>query len=420
VNWIKKENRAVCATGGNALRHNIRRDSVKGDVMFIKRLLAPVLILGVVGAVSWGIYKTGALSPEREPPHVVPTEKAHFGDIEQQVLVTGQVAPIDETEIRSEVSGLVTAVKVQPGNRVKKGDQLLQLDRRELDIEANEDGFNIAADELRVKQAKMELDRDRDLIGKGFIPQKEYDDADIAMMLAQNDLDVQRSKLDRVKQEIIKTDLRSPHDGVILKLDVREGEVIVGTNSTSSGTVLMRVANLDKLKVTTQLNEVDVVKIQVGQKVKLTFDAVPGRTLPGTVTYISPSAEDDYSSGGSSRGGSSSSRGGGSGSSVRGFETIVALDENDASIRPGITAHVAISLAKAQHAVVVPLTAVFSDDADSYSFVKKGDTFEKRSVKTGISDGMVLEIVSGLKDGDEVATERPTPLDPSAKKLPGA
>ena len=302
---------------------------------------------------------------------------------------------------------------------MKKGDQLLQLDRRELDIEATEDGFQISADELRVKQARMELDRDRDLIGKGFIPQKEYDDADIAMMLAQNDLDVQRSKLETVKQEIIKTDLRSPHDGVILKLDVREGEVIVGTNSTSSGTVLMRVANLDKLKVTTQLNEVDVVKVQMGQKVKLTFDAVPGRTLPGTVTYISPSAEDDDASQSSSRGGSYTGRGGG-GSSVRGFETIVALDETDASIRPGITAHVAISLAKAQHAVVVPLTAVFSDDADSYAFVKKGDTFEKRSVKTGISDGMVLEIVSGLADGDEVATERPVPVDPVAKKVPGA
>jgi HlyD family secretion protein len=387
--------------------------------MLIKRLIAPVVVLICIGGAGWGIYKSGALSPEREAPRVVPTAKAHVSDIEQQVLVTGQVAPVDQTEIRSEVSGLVTAVKVQPGDHVKKGDQLLQLDRRELDIEANEDGFQISADELRVKQARMELDRDRELIGKGFIPQKEYDDADIAMMLAQNDLDVQRSKLETVKQEIIKTDLRSPHDGVILKLDVREGEVIVVTNSTSSGTVLMRVANLDKLKVTTQLNEVDVVKVRMGQKVKLTFDAVPGRTLPGTVTYISPSAEDDENSQSASRGGSSGGRGGGSGG-VRGFETIVALDENDSSIRPGITAHVAISLAIAHKVVVVPLTAVFSDDTDTYSYVKKGDTFEKRSVKVGISDGMVLEITSGLADGDEVATERPVPLDPTVVKEPDA
>lgn len=378
-------------------------------------------MVAFLGALGWGIYKSGALSPERAAPHIVPTDKAHFGDIEQQVLVTGQVAPVDETEIRSEVSGLVTAVLVHPGDRVKKNDQLLQLDRRELDIEANEDNFQIAADDLRVKQARMELDRDRSLIAKGFIPQKEYDDADIAMMLAQNDLDVQRAKLDQVKQEIIKTDLRSPHDGVILKLDVREGEVIVGTNSTSSGTVLMRVANLDKLKVTTQLNEVDVVKVQMGQKVKLTFDAVPGRTLPGTVTYISPSAEDDQDSqgGSASRGGSYTGRGSGGGSAVRGFETEVALDETDAGIRPGITAHVAISLAKVQHTVVVPVTAIFSDDDDvPYAYVKKGDIFEKRTVKLGISDGMVLQITSGLADGDEVAIERPVPKDPNNKKPP--
>jgi HlyD family secretion protein len=388
--------------------------------MLMTRWIGPVILAVCVGGVGWGIFKSGALSPEREPPHVVPTVKAHFGDVEQVVLATGQVAPVDETEIRSEVSGLVTAVKVTPGEHVKKGDQLLQLDRRELDIEASEDDFQIAADQLRVKQARMELDRDKELIGKGFIPQKEYDDADIAMMLAQNDLDVQRSKLETVKQEIIKTDLRSPHDGVILKLDVREGEVIVGTNSTSSGTVLMRVANLDKLKVTTQLNEVDVGKVQVGQKVKLTFDAVQGRTLPGTVTYISPSAEGPDSGQSGSRGDSLDGGGGGSNSGgVRGFETIVALDQNDSSIRPGITAHVTISLAKASHAVVVPLTAVFSDDADSYAYVKKGDTFEKRTVKTGISDGMVLEITTGLGDGDEIATERPVPPDP-VKKPPGA
>jgi multidrug efflux pump subunit AcrA (membrane-fusion protein) len=384
--------------------------------MWLRRSVGPIVLALCAAGIGWVIYKSGVFSPEREPPRVVPTAKVSVGDVEQLVLVTGQVAPVDETEIRSEVSGLVTDVKVHPGDRVTKGDQLLQLDRRELDIQANEDGFQIAADQLRVKQARMELDRDRELIGKGFIPQKEYDDADIAMMLAQNDLDIQRSKLETVKQEIIKTDLRSPHDGVILRMDVREGEVIVGTNSTSSGTVLMRVANLDKLKVLTQLNEVDVVKVRIGQKVKLTFDAVPGRTLPGTVSYISPSAEgdDDGGQGGNragARGGNISNTG-----TIRGFETFVTLDQNDSSIRPGITAHVSISMARAEHAVVAPVTAIFSDENDSYAFVKKGDGFEKRSVKTGVTDGMVLQIVSGLSDGDEVAIERPTPPDAVAKK----
>ena len=316
---------------------------------------------------------------------------------------------------------LVTDVKVHPGEHVKKGDQLLQLDRRELDIEGNEDNFQISADELRVKQARMELDRDKELIGKGFIPQKEYDDADIAMMLAQNDLDVQRSKLETVKQEIIKTDLTSPHDGVILKLDVREGEVIVGTNSTSSGTVLMRVANLDKLKVTTQLNEVDVAKVQTGQKVKLTFDAVPGRTLPGTVTYISPSAEGSQSGQGGYRGESSDDSGGGWRAAVvcAGLKPSSRWIKTTSAIRPGITAHVNISLAKVNHVVVVPVTSIFSDDTDLYAYVKKGETYDKKTVKTGISDGMVVEVTSGLSDGDELATERPIPPDP-AKKDPDA
>ena len=133
----------------------------------------------------------------------------------------------------------------------------------------------------------MELDRDRDLIAKGFIPQKEYDDADIARKLAENDLEVQRAKLETLRQQIIKTDIRAPHAGVVLRLEAREGQVIVGAGSVSSGTVLMR-ADLSRLKVDTRLNEVDVVKVHLNDKVELTFDSVPDKTMTGTVTYYSP------------------------------------------------------------------------------------------------------------------------------------
>src|SRR5262249_13042624 len=149
---------------------------------------------------------------------------------EETILATGEVSPVDETEIRSEVSGQVTQVFVQPGDKVKKEARLVQLDRRELDSQVKEDQFQNAADGPRAKQAQMELDRDRELIGQGFIPQKEYDDANISLMLAQNDLEVQRAKLETLKQQIIKTDIRSPHGGIVLKLDAREGEVIVGAS----------------------------------------------------------------------------------------------------------------------------------------------------------------------------------------------
>lgn len=373
--------------------------------MGIKRILKYLVVLLLISGLGWLLWKAGAFAGDRPVPHVIPTAKASVKDLTETVLATGEVSPVDQTEIRSEVSAQVMQVQVKPGERVVKDQQLVQLDRRELESQVDEDNYQIAADELRAKQAQKELDRDRELIAKGFIPQKEYDDADIARLLAENDLEVSRAKLETLRQQIIKTDIRAPHAGVVLKLDAREGQVIIGAGSVSSGTVLMRIADLTRLKVDARLNEVDVVKVHLNDKVELTFDSVPDITATGTINYISPSADSGQGdSEGNSFGGSNR---GGSDTSSRGFETVVAMDQTDERIRPGITAHVKITMAKAPHAVTVPLIAVFTDEKKSVVYVKKGDSFDKKEVETGISDGMVVEIRKGISDGDEVATENP-------------
>ncbi len=394
-------------------------DTDMGKRAVLKRVAKWAAVLAVGGGVAWGVYRSGAVSAEHVAAVVTPTVKAKRADVEDTVLATGEVSPVDETQIRSEVSGQVTALQVQAGQRVAKDQPLLQLDRKELESEVHEDDYQIEADQLRAQQARKKLDRDKDLVGKGFIPQEEFDDADVALHLAENDLSVQRAKQETLRQKIVKTDLRAPHAGVVLKLDCRQGQVIIGADSVSSGTVLMRIADLTRLKVNTTLNEVDVAKVRVGAKVRLTFDAVPGRTIPGTITYISPSAESGGGGGGTGGGGDdeggSSRGGGGSGGGVRGFETVITLDEADDRVRPGVTAHVAVPVAKAVHVVTVPLTAVFTDADATVAFVKHGAAFDKRPVDVGLSDGNVVEVKKGVADGDEVATERPGP--PPAEKV---
>lgn len=378
--------------------------------MAFKQIISSLVLVALLSAAGYGIYRSGALSPEQPVVVPTPTAVAKIGDIKQEVLATGQVAPIDETEIRSEVSGQVTAVQVYPGQKVTKDQPLLQLNRGELESQANEDNYQIIADQLKVKQAQSQLGRDKQLIKKGFIPQKQYDDDDIALGLAQNDLQVQKATLETLHQQIIKTDIRAPHAGIVLQLAVLEGEVIVGTNSTSSGTVLMRIADLSKLKVDMRLNEVDVMRVDVNAPVKLTFDAVPGLTLRGTVTYISPSASSDSQSGGASSSAQSSSTDTG----VRGFQTTVALDKIDPRIRPGITAHVSIAMAHVNHVVIVPLTAVFNDvdeknkdDGKTFAYIKTAHGFVKRPVVTGLSDDSFVQIKKGVAAKDVVALERP-------------
>ena len=382
----------------------------------IIRVVKIVVALLVVCGGGWGLWKAGAFAVDRTPPHVILTGKAKLQDIEETVIATGDVSPVDQTEIRSEVSAQVMQVHVKPGERVVKDQALVQLDRRELDSQMNEEKYQIAADELRVDQARKEVARDRELIGKGFIPQKEYDDADVARALAENDLQVQLAKRETLQQQIIKTDIRAPHAGIVLKLEARQGQVIVGAGSVSSGTVLMMIADLSKLKVDTRLNEVDVVKVHVNDKVQLTFDSVRDKIAKGTVIYISPSADDGQSASQGSSGGNGSQGGGSGGTGTRGFQTIVTMDETDERIRPGITAHVKISMAKAAKVVSVPLTAVFTDEGTSVAFVKTGDKFDRRVVEPGISNGMRIEIRKGLADGDEVALENPVEKKPGEEK----
>jgi HlyD family secretion protein len=382
--------------------------------MIIRAVKILVFLLVVSGA-GWGLWKAGAFAAERTPPHVILTGKAKVQDIEETVIATGEVSPVDQTEIRSEVSAQVMQVHVKPGERVVKDQALVQLDRRELDSQVNEEKYQIAADELRVDQARKELARDRELIGKGFIPQKEYDDADVALALAENDLQVQQAKRETLQQQIIKTDIRAPHAGIVLKLEARQGQVIVGAGSVSSGTVLMLIADLSKLKVDTRLNEVDVVKVHLNDKVQLTFDSVPDKIATGTVIYISPSADDGQSAA-QGASGSGGGQGGGAGGGTRGFQTIVTMDDTDERIRPGITAHVKISMAKVPHAVTVPLTAVFTDEGKSVVYVKTGNTYDKRDVQTGISNAMRIEIKKGVADGDEVALENPVQKKPGEEK----
>jgi RND family efflux transporter MFP subunit len=386
--------------------------------MILKRLLFPLLLLLFLGGVGYGVYKTGALSPDTDAVKPTPTDKAAYHDVEEAVLTVGQIAPIDETDIKSEVSGMVMSLNVVAGQRVTKGQELLKLDQRELLSEKKEDEYQIIADKLKTKQAKAELDRDKDLLAKGFLPQKDYDDAEVAYGLAQNDEDIQQAKINTLEQEIIKTDLIAPHDGIVLKLDVREGDEIVGTSSAGAATELMKVADLSKLEVTTTFSEVDVVKVHVGDAVKLTFDAIPDLETSGELTYLSPSAEADDNSSTSSSGSKSGSSNSTSGAKT--FDAIVTLDKIDPRIRPGITAHVTIPLKKAAHVLTIPVTGVFTENTDSVAFVKTGDTtYDKRPLSLGLTDGAVIEVKSGLKEGDVIATERPPGEEPPPAKPNG-
>jgi RND family efflux transporter MFP subunit len=307
--------------------------------------------------------------------------------IVEEVRVTGEVAPALATEVKSEISGMIERLYVENGQTVTNGQVLLELDRSELLSQQEELERTIASYRLRAEQARRDFERQEQLFGKDFVTRKEFEDARTAKELADNELEVQDARLQTLREKLAKATIRAPHDGQVLECDLSERQVIVGANSFSQGSLLMKVADLGKLLIESDVNEVDVTRLTPGMPARISFDSVPDLALEGTVETITPSARRR--------------------DNVRVFPVEITCASDDPRIRPGISADIKLELSSVQSALGVNVSAVFSSNQTYYVFLKQGDGFVQREVETGINDTDFVQITSGLAEGDEVAAIRP-------------
>ena len=355
----------------------------------MKRLLTFAIYGGSIVVLLWMLVP--AFRPgNSEPKNTIDTAPVEFREIEQIVHSTGEVVASQGTDIKSEISGRVARLHVKPGQRVTAGEVLVELDDAELKSEEHEATLRIEASRLRQAKAKMDYERKAQLSKGKFVMGKELEDAKTELDLATNAVEIDGARLQTIREKLVKSVIRAPHDGTVLNLKVREGVVVTGANTSGESTLLMQVADLSALQVQSEINEVDVVKISPGMEASVTFDSAPGLTLVGTVNYVSPSAlpkDKDRT--------------------IRVFAMTVMLEDAGDKIKPGITANVTISTAKNPRALAVSLGAVFNENYEPVVFVKTGNGFERRKVELGINDNAFVEIKQGLQEGEQVAMQHP-------------
>ncbi len=358
-------------------------------------LIAVALLLG-------GGYFFGRSFISSGAQKALPVEIAEVStqDIVQTVTCVGEAEPSLFTELKSEVSGRIEKVLVKPGDRVEKDAVLVELDRSELETQIREAVLAIEASRLALEKVRLDYESKKDLHEKQFVPAREFQDAEIDYAIAKNELDIQKARSQLLQDKLDKTTIKAPHSGVILGDELTEGTVITGASSVSNGDVLMQVAQLNGLLVKTEVSEVDVVKIAADKPVTLTFDSLPGVELPGKITFISPSAQPKSSL--SSQSGN-----------ARVFPITVAFSTNNVRVRPGMTAQVTIVLDSVQDVLAAELPTLFLEDGENVVYVKTGDSFDRRVVEIGINDHDYVEIKSGLKKGESLATSRPEGFDPN-------
>ena len=336
-----------------------------------------------------GIYGLLQVMPkgDGETANQIRTDTAERRDLKSVVPATGEVLPLLSSSVKSEISGRITNIMLEEGDSVVRDQELLELDRTSLETRLREAQRSLEAENLRLEKSERNFKRLQELFAKKFVGEQEYLDAQTELKLAQLNIEISQARLEDAAEDLSKTTILAPHDGVVTLMGVLEGQVISGASSVSNGTELLTIAQLNELYMEANINEVDVEKLYIGQPAFLRFDAIPDFEVEGKISVIAPSARKD--------------------GNVRVFPIEVVFEVADNRVRPGISATVEVPIETADNVISVLLSAVFNDAQGSVVYVKKGSAWERREVTTGINNLQHVEIRSGLNEGESVALSRP-------------
>lgn len=386
------------------------------------------------------VLKSTGVIGNNEDVKIVEIAKVNEMTIVETVSATGKIQPEVEIKISSEVSGEIIDLPIKEGQQVKKGDLLVKINpdiyvsgvnRTAASVSNTKAGLSQA--EAQVKEAKANYDRNKALFNKGVISKSEWDRIvsayEVAVASKQSayyNVQSASATLTEAKDNLGRTTIYAPADGTISLLSVELGERVLGTQQMT-GTEILRVANLNHMEVEVDVNENDIVKVTVGDSANIEVDAYLKKEFKGIVTSISNSASSTLTA-----------------DQVTNFKVKVRIlkesymdliegkPDTYSPFRPGMTATVDIITNRKTKVIGAPISAVvIKDDTTSVKkdiiaeldkeaqekngtyksdqkfecvFVKNGDKAQIRVVKTGIQDDTNIEIISGLKKGDEIIT----------------
>ncbi|MCE5319723.1 MAG: efflux RND transporter periplasmic adaptor subunit [Bacteroidales bacterium] len=346
--------------------------------------------------------------------------------ITEVIPANGKIRPVVEVKISPDVSGEIIDLNFKEGDLIKKGELIIKI-KQDVYIsmkERSEASLNSVKAQLTQQLAQFSLVEQTYRRSKTLFDQKAISESEYENALSQYNVTKEQIKaaefnvksataaLKEAQENLIKTTIYAPMDGIISKMSVEKGERVVGT-SQMAGTELLRIANFDHMEVLVDVNENDIIRIKQNDTASIEVDAYPNRKFTGVVTQIANSAKNI----------------GSSVEQVTNFEVkILILPESYSDLivngknpfRPGMSATASIQTDKKYNILTVPLQAIttrtdlkgdttkkakLADEMLEQVFVIKADnTLEVREITTGIQDISNIEVVKGLKEGDKVVT----------------
>jgi HlyD family secretion protein len=334
---------------------------------------------------------------------VYQTYKVQVMDIEKSTVATGTITPRDQVLIKPQISGIISDVYKHAGDRVTKGEIIAKVR-----VIPELGSLNSAENRVRVakineQQALNDFKRTKKLFDDKLVSREDYEKADVALKTAREETSAANDALQIIREGITKnsaaissTLIRSTIDGVILDIPIKKGNSVILSNSFNDGTTIATVANMNDLIFDGNIDETEVGLLRVGMPITLTIGAMQNLTFDASLEYISPQATKN--------------------SGANQFEIKAAVHVHNSEIRSGYSANAKIVLEHADHVVSVPEGAIEFSGKNAYVYVLTDSVpkqkFRRQAVTVGMSDGINIEVKSGLRPGqlvrgDAVQAEEP-------------
>lgn len=303
-----------------------------------------VIVVGTVG-----YYVIGNGSEEAAPAEmgqVVRYATVAKGNLDLTVSANGVVRPIDQVEIRSKASGLIEKLNFEEGQLVQKGDPLIELDRRTAQNDDDQAKADLAVAESNLKQAQNNYSRAIEMFQKSLISEQERDQSQLDKVRAEAQLIKAKAVLSSADERLRDTRIMAPITGVILARSVSLGQIISSaTSNVSGGSLLATIADMNEVYVETNVDEVDIGKVQVGQQAKVVADAFPDDNFSGEVMRISPLGK--------------------TASNVTTFTVVILVRNIGGKLKAGMSAAVDIEIFRKRDVLLVPSEALKDPRSDA-------------------------------------------------------
>jgi HlyD family secretion protein len=352
-----------------------------------KKIILSSIAVIVLGGASFLFFGNNKSSNGNDLPKVKVTK----GTIVDKALAVGTIEPENEISVKSKVSGVVSHIFVDVGEYVKMGQPILEVRPDPTPLELADAKRQVQLSQVDMDNLKKEQVRARSLYASKLISdkeyedfQKKYDESELRLNISTEKLALMESGKVKIGDTQIESIVKAPISGFVLNRTVEVGDPVTPLTSYQEGTVLMKMANMERLIFKGTVDEIDVGKMKEGMDVEIKVGALPSDTVRGTLRKIWLKAEKKDNA------------------TVFPIEIIVPASKN-AVLRAGYSANANIIIQKKTNVLTIPERVVtFSNDSAFVKVVPGAQKDEKRYVKTGLSDAINIEIVSGLKEGDEV------------------